>query len=128
MNNSTTILAIILALIIGHASGYFFGQRGHTAEYTREVAEMTMMMKNDGARMEKIGGMMMQMGGVVEERGTKYDDQELIMMGRDLSVSGKKHWEDGRSMMGGDMMGMTANGNMDDMKEMDMSGMDHSNM
>jgi hypothetical protein len=59
----------------------------------------------------------------MEERGVKSNDQEMMMKGKDISVNGKKHLEDGKSMTGGDMMGMTANGNM-----ADMPGMDHSNM
>jgi hypothetical protein len=47
----------------------------------------------------------------------------MVMKGKDLSVNGAKHLEDGKSMMDGDMMGMTADGNM-----ADMPGMDHSNM
>jgi hypothetical protein len=81
------------------------------------VAELTAMMKSDGDQMVKMGGMMMSAGQVMETSGTKYHDDTLTMMGKDLSASGMKHEADGKSMMGGDMMGMT-----------DMSGMDHSGM
>lgn len=114
MNNTTTILGIIVALAIGHASGYFFGQRGHATANTAQVTQLSDMMKADGAQMAKMGVMMMGAGAMMEERGVKFNDQEMVMMGKDLSVNGKKHEEDGRSMMGGDMMGMV-----------DMPGMDH---
>lgn len=121
--NSTTILSIIVALSLGGAGGYFAGVGSTNTLNEKQVAEMAMMMKDDGGRMEKMGGMMMQAGDMLEERGTKYNDQEMVMMGKDLSTNGKKHLEDGKSMMSGDMMGMTANGNMQSMPGMDMSGM-----
>lgn len=128
MNSSTAILGIIVAIIVGGLGGYSMGQKGANTLNEKQVAEMTMMMKEDGGRMEKMGGMMMQAGGMMEERGAKYNDQEMVMMGKDLSASGKKHEADGKSMMSGDMMGMTSGGNMADMPGMDMGGMDHSKM
>jgi hypothetical protein len=57
---------------------------------------------------------------MLTDRGTKLNDQEMVMRGKDLSVNGAKHQEDGKSMMKGDMMGMTAGGNMMDMLGMKM--------
>lgn len=121
--NTTTILGIIVALAIGGTGGYFAGKNGTDTSNADQVAEMAMMMKDDGTRMEKAGGMMMTAGMMMEERGTKNNDQEMVMMGKDLSASGRKHQDDGKSMVAGDMMGMTAGGNMSDMPGMDMSGM-----
>ena len=118
--NSTTALGIVVALIVGGAGGYFVGQNGASTANAAQVQQMTDMMKTDGTSMEKMGGMMMQAGVLLEERGTKYSDQEMVMMGKDLRANGQKHQFDGKSMMEGDMMGMTADGNMDDMPGMDM--------
>jgi hypothetical protein len=123
MNNTTFILGIIIALGVGAIGGYTAGQKKISTVYEAQVQEMTDMMKADGERMEKMGGMMMDAGKMMEERGMRSNDQEMVMEGKDLGVNGKKHLEDGKSMTGGDMMGMTADGNMDD-----MPGMDHSNM
>jgi hypothetical protein len=123
MNNTTFMLGIIVALGAGALGGYTVAQNNTSAMYTTQVQEMTDMMKADGERMEKMGGMMMDAGKMMEERGVKSNDQEMMMKGKDLSVNGAKHQADGKSMTGGDMMGMTANGNMDD-----MPGMDHSNI
>lgn len=121
--NTTTILGIIVALAIGGAGGYFAGQKGASTINAAQVQQMTDMMKDDGARMEKMGGMMMQAGSMMGEMGVKYNDEAMIMAGKDLSANGKKHQEDGVSMMKGDMMGMTAGGNMQSMPGMDMPGM-----
>lgn len=118
--NTTTILGIIVALAIGGPGGYFAGKNGANTLNEKQVAEMMTMMKDDGTRMEKAGGMMMAAGMMMEERGTKNNDQEMVMMGKDLSATGKKHEEDGKSMMKGDMMGMTAGGNMMEMPGMKM--------
>lgn len=123
MNNISITLGIIIALIIGGIGGYTLGKNSTNIEHAAQVQQMTDMMKTDGASMERMGNIMMQAGTTLEERGTKYDDQEMVMMGKDLSANGKKHQEDGKSMMGGDMMGMTSNGNMESMPGMDMSNM-----
>ncbi len=120
MNNATTILAIIISLSLGGVGGYVVGQNGPSAANASQVQQMTDMMKTDGTNMEKAGGMMIQAGSVLQDRGTKYNDQEMVMMGKDLSAVGKKHQADGKSMTGGNMMGMTDNGNMQDMPGMKM--------
>ncbi len=126
--NSTKAFGIVVALIVGGAGGYFVGQNGASTANASLVQQMTDMMKADGTSMEKMGGIMMQAGVLLEERGTKYSDQEMVMMGKDLSVNGKKHQSDGQSMTGGNMMGMTEGDAMDNMEGVDMPGMDHSNM
>ena len=129
MNNTTLILGIIVALLVGGFSGYTMGQKGGAANTDiAQIQQMTDMMKTDGINMKKMGGMMMAAGMMMEERGTKYSDEELVMKGKDLTANGKKHMEDGTSMTEGDMMGMTASGNMADMPGMNMEGMDHSKM
>jgi hypothetical protein len=119
MNNNSTglIIGVIAGIALGGFGGYVTGQKSAASVSDVQVAEMTRMMKSDGAQMMKMGGMMMAAGTMMEERGVKISDQEMMMMGKDLSASGKKHQMDGQSMTGGDMMGM-----------MDMPGMDHSGM
>ncbi|HSE34973.1 MAG TPA: hypothetical protein VLB83_02510 [Candidatus Paceibacterota bacterium] len=128
MNNSTFLLGMVVALAIGGFGGYTMGQKGANSITAAQVQEMTNMMVADGERMKSMGTMMMQAGAMMEERGAKYRDEEMVMMGKDLSVNGKKHEADGRSMTEGDMMGMTADGAMEDMPGMNMEGMDHSTM
>jgi threonine aldolase len=124
MNNNTKIvLAVIVSLVIGGAGGYLVAEDGVKTANAAQIQQMTDMMKTDGTSMEKAGGMMVQAGTLLQDRGTKYNDQEMVMMGKDLSANGAKHQADGQSMTGGDMMGMTANGNMESMPGMDMSGM-----
>lgn len=117
--NNTTIIVMIAGLAIGGVGGYVAGQRTVSTASTAQIQQMTDMMRTDGASMNKAGGMMMQAAVFMEERGTKYNDQEMVMMGKDLGAIGHKHQMDGQSMTGGDMMGMTADGNMHDMPGME---------
>ena len=123
MSNSNLIIGIIFSLIIGGIGGYFTGKNtGDTnvsAKTAQQITEMTAMMKADGGRMEKMGTLMIEGGKMLEERGTKFNDQEMIMKGKDLEVSGAKHQKDGMSMMDPkSMMGMPLGGKMSDMPEM----------
>lgn len=120
--NSTTgiIVGVIMGGALGGFGGYTAGQKEADGVNAKQVAEMTSMMKADGERMEKMGVLMMDAGAMLTDRGTKHSDEEMTMMGKDLSVNGAKHQEDGKSMMKGDMMGMTANGKMSDMPGMKM--------
>lgn len=115
MNNNSTsiILGVVIGLALGAFGGYAVGQKS-MAETEKEIAAMTSMMRSDGEQMVKMGGMMMSAGKMMEEGGAKYNDEVMLMMGKDLGASGMKHRSDGQSMMGGDMM--------------DMGGMDHSGM
>lgn len=120
MNNNTTgiILGVTIGLALGGFGGYTMGtNESSNVSVAAQVEQMAQMMKGDGEEMARMGGMMMDAGKMMEEGGTKYGDQQMVMMGKDLSANGKKHEENGKSMMGGDMMGMG-----------DMLGMDHSSM
>ena len=119
MNNSNLIIGIIISLIIGGIGGYFTGKNtGDTdvsVKTAQQITEMTAMMKADGGRMEKMGTLMIEGGKMLEERGTKYNDQEMVMKGKDLKVNGAKHQQDGMSMMDPkSMMGMPLDGKMSD--------------
>ena len=121
MNNSTKIiLSLIVGFTIGGLGGYSVSQKKVDSINDSQVKEMTTMMISDGERMKKMGALMIEAGAMLTERGTKYKDEEMIMKGKDLTVNGTKHQSDGMSMTEGDMMGMTANGNMDDMPGMKM--------
>ena len=123
MNNSNLIIGIIFSLIIGGIGGYFTGKNvGNTnvsAKTAQQITEMTAMMKADGGRMVKMGSLMIEGGKMLEERGTKYNDQAMVMKGKDLEVNGAKHQQDGMSMMDPkSMMGMPLDGKMSDMPGM----------
>ena len=123
MNNSNLIIGIIFSLMIGGIGGYVAGKNtGDTdvsVKTAQQITEMTAMMKADGGRMEKMGTLMIEGGKMLEERGTKYNDQEMVMKGKDLEVNGAKHQQDGMSMMDPkSMMGMTEGGKMSDMPGM----------
>ena len=123
MNNPNLIIGIIISLIIGGIGGYVAGKNtGDTdvsVKTAQQITEMTAMMKADGGRMEKMGTLMIEGGKMLEERGTKYNDQEMVMKGKDLEVNGAKHQQDGMSMMDPkSMMGMPLDGKMSDMPGM----------
>lgn len=131
------VLGVIAGLLVGGFGGYAVATNSAGKSYARETAAMMQMMMEDGARMEKMGGMMMSAGKTLQEKGAMYKDDAMVMMGKDLEANGRQHEADGRSMMNmDDMMGMTADGAMDDMPGMhtgmdetkEMGGMDHRMM
>lgn len=128
MNNAHFTLGIILALVFGAVGGYVAGQNSARNALAPEIATMTAMMASDGERMRDAGGLMMQAGTMMQERATRTNDQDMLELGKDLSARGMRHEADGKSMMEGDMMGMTADGAMENMPGMDMEGMDHGTM
>lgn len=128
MNNAHFTLGIILALVFGAVGGYVAGQNSARNALAPEIATMTAMMASDGERMRDAGGLMMQAGTMMQERATRTNDQDMLELGKDLSARGMRHEADGKSMMEGDMMGMTAGGAMEEMPGMDMEGMDHGTM
>ena len=123
MNNSNLIIGIIFSLMIGGIGGYVAGKNTGDMDVSvktaQQITEMTAMMKADGGRMEKMGTLMIEGGKMLEERGTKFNDQEMVMKGKDLEVNGAKHQQDGMSMMDPkSMMGMPLDGKMSDMPGM----------
>ena len=118
MHNAILILGMLGVLAVGGAGGYYTGVNAANANNKTVVAEMADMMKTDGTQMAIMGGLMLDAGALMESKGAFYKDDMMVTLGKDLSANGMKHKEDGMSMTGGDMMGMTKDGNIDDMEGM----------
>jgi hypothetical protein len=112
--NNNTIIGVIIGIALGGIGGYFTAKQTYDVGMSKtEMNDMMKMMTDDGARMEKMGTLMMDGGMMMQERGAKYQDEEMVSKGKDMEVNGKKHKEDGMSMMDGkSMMGMMEGGMM----------------
>lgn len=105
--NKTSIIAIVVSLVIGGGAGYMAGSGSAApATDTAKVSELTKMITADGEQMKKMGDVMVKASTLLEERGTKYNDNDLIMTGKDLSVYGTKSQTNGRSMTDGNVTKM----------------------
>lgn len=71
-----------------------------------KVTELNKMITADGEQMQKMGDFMIKTGALLEERGTKYNDNDMMMAAKDLSVYGHKNQKDGKSMTEGNVMEM----------------------
>lgn len=106
--NKSTIIATVIALVIGGGAGYMAGGSNAAPTDTTKVVELTKMITADGEQMKKMGDIMVKASALLEERGTKYNDNDLMMTARDLSVYGTKSQTNGKSMTDGNVteMGM----------------------
>lgn len=102
MNNTTTIiLSVIVGVALGGFGGFVTGkQTGDVGMTDAEVHNLIGMMTAEGKSMTEMGKMMQEGGTILEERGVKYNDQEMVMKGKDLKAVGAKSEKDGETMMG----------------------------
>lgn len=104
--NKTTIIATVIALVIGGGTGYMTGGSNTAPADTTKVAELTKMITADGEQMKKMGDIMVKASALLEERGTKYSDNDLMMTAKDLSAYGTKSQTNGKSMTDGNVTKM----------------------
>lgn len=104
--NKTTIFGIIIALGVGVGVGYVSGSNSVKSMNNAKIAEFSTMIIEDGKQMQKMGDIMIKASTLLEERGTTYNDSDLIMMAGDLSAYGTKSLKNGKSMTDGNMATM----------------------
>ncbi len=105
--NKSTIIAVIVSLVIGGGAGYMVGgSSAAPATDSTKVADLTKMVTADGVQMQKMGDIMVKASALLEERATKYNDNDLMMTAKDLSVYGTKSQTNGKSMTEGNVTKM----------------------
>ncbi|OGZ04948.1 MAG: hypothetical protein A2845_04410 [Candidatus Lloydbacteria bacterium RIFCSPHIGHO2_01_FULL_49_22] len=104
--NKTTIIATVVALVIGGGVGYLSGGSNVASTDSTKVAELTKMITADGEQMKKMGDVMVNASVLLEDRGAKYNDNDLSMAAKDLSVYGTKSQTNGKSMTEGNVTKM----------------------
>ena len=102
MNNSITIISILIALVLGGGGGYMAGKQASNVGFTaKDMQDAIVMMKGQSAGIEKMAAMMKSSGIMMEERGTTYKDDEMVMKGKDLEVIADKYMKDNATQSGG---------------------------
>lgn len=104
--NKITIVSIVSAFIIGGGVGYLSGGSTMTPKDSTQVAELTKMIAADAEQMKKMGDIMVNASVLLEDRGARYNDSDLMMTAKDLSVYGAKSQANGKSMTEGNVTKM----------------------
>ncbi len=94
-----TIIAIVLVVLAG-GTGYFAGKSGNLAAHKEEKIQASITMMNEqSATIKKMGEMMKAGGLMMQELGTKYEDEGLVMGGKDMMIVGEKYMKDDESQI-----------------------------
>lgn len=104
MNKINLILIGFIVLLAGAGGGYTMAMSdGHDQGYLKETANM---MKDDSVMMKEMYEMMAMNGKMMQEKGTKYNDSDLVASGKTvtekvikLDEMSKKMMERGNKMM-----------------------------
>lgn len=89
------IIIIALALIIGLGGGYYAGKSSGSSASEGSVTMMAgMSMEEHDTGMKKMAEMMKTGGVMMQEMGTKYSNQEAVVMGKDMEMVGAKYMTD----------------------------------
>ena len=105
MKNITLVISIVIALIIGGGVGYSFGNGSNTdAADTKKLQDSVSMMKEQSAKIQKMGEMMKTGGGMMQAMGVKYNDEEAVTTGKDLEAVGVKYMGENKTQEGSGSM------------------------
>ncbi|MEK7122313.1 MAG: hypothetical protein AAB855_00490 [Patescibacteria group bacterium] len=95
-------------LVVGIAIGLLLGSRSAFPISAEYVARSASMMKDGGSAIVQFGDMMMNSGRMMQERGGRYNDQEMMEEGIKMMQNGEQFRGQGSTMMerGAGMMNM----------------------
>ncbi|MFA5933831.1 MAG: hypothetical protein WC795_01230 [Candidatus Paceibacterota bacterium] len=92
MKNTTLVIGIIIALIIGSGIGFSLGKgSSKNTSDEKKLQDSISMMKEQSLSIQKMGEMMISSGVIMQEAGMKYKDDEIIANGKDLEAIGNKY-------------------------------------
>src|SRR3989339_1227107 len=91
----TTIIVAVISLIIGGSVGYYSG-KGPTenTDQTKKLQDSIVMMKEQSSSIKTMAEMMKSNGLSLQETGTKYKDEAIVSMGKDMEMVGIKYIEE----------------------------------
>lgn len=91
-NNTTLILGIVAALIIGGGIGYFSGKNTNDNDTkTKELQSSITMMNEQATTIQKMAEIMKSSGTMMKELGTKYQEEGAVIKGKDMEIIGEKY-------------------------------------
>lgn len=88
----TIIIVAVVSLIIGGSVGYYSG-KGPTenTDQTKKLQDSIVMMKEQSSSIKTMAEMMKANGLSLQEAGTKYKDEGMMSMGKDMEMIGVKY-------------------------------------
>lgn len=88
----TTIIVAVISLVIGGSAGYYSGKGsdGNT-DQTKKLQDSIAMMKEQSSNIKTMAEMMKSNGLSLQEAGTKYKDEGIMSMGKDMEMVGAKY-------------------------------------
>jgi len=90
--NSSTIIGIIFALVIGGGAGYLAGKSGSNNDaQTKALQESVAMMKDQTAHIQEMAQIMQSGGTSLQEMGMKYNDNDAVSKAKDMMAIGAKY-------------------------------------
>jgi hypothetical protein len=91
----TTIIAVVISLIVGGSVGYFSGKGpAVNADQTKKLQDSIVMMKEQSSSIKTMAEMMKSNGLALQQTATKYKDEEIMSMGKDMEMIGVKYMEE----------------------------------
>lgn len=95
MKNSTLVIGIVIALIVGTGAGYVFGKGSNDNNGdAKKLQDATTMMREQSANIKEMADMMTSGGVALQEMGMKAKDDAAVATGKDLEAVGKKYVEE----------------------------------
>lgn len=86
------IIGVIVSLVIGTGIGYALGNSSSDVGMSKKDADASIvMMKEQAATIQKMATMMRDAGVSLETWSTKYNDQSMVMMGKDMQTVSLKY-------------------------------------
>lgn len=86
------ILGVLVSLVIGTGVGYTLGNNSSDVGMNKKDAQASIaMMKDQTATIEKMATMMKNAGVSLEKWSTKYSDNDMVMMSKDMQAVSQKY-------------------------------------
>lgn len=96
--NTTTILSIVVALVIGLGGGYAAGSgTAGTQNDPKELQDAVSMMNTQSASIKQMSAMMKAGGVSMQDMGMKYKDDTLVEKGKDMQAIADKYLNENTS-------------------------------
>ncbi len=91
----TTIIGSVIALIIGSGIGYGIAKGSvDTSAQDKKLQDSITMMKEQSTSIQQMGELMKSSGSMMQQMATKYNDDSMMMKGKDMEAVGMKYMAD----------------------------------
>lgn len=92
------ILSIVVALILVGGGGYMMGKNaGGVGVDDKALQDSITMMKEQSMSIQKMATMMESNGALMQKFGVRYNNDEMMMGGKDMEVMAEKYMQASKS-------------------------------